>query len=183
MRNNPKKQLIIKAAQKRFIRHGLSKTTVEEIARDLRIGKATVYHYFNSKEEIFYEVLKIETERYLESISLLLSNPESGIDVKLREYFLFKRNLREGFPLLNELLYLIINERAIEGELELFRSLLDKEELLIGEVLNDMVKKKPEIDMAKVLIFQSFGYLFTSLMQKVIYGGEIGAEFILPNVE
>ena len=68
MKNNPRKQQIIKAAQRRFVRHGLAKTTLEEIARDLRLGKATIYHYFKSKEEIFYSVLNSEIERYIEEI-------------------------------------------------------------------------------------------------------------------
>ena len=34
---------------------GSGKTTLEEIARDIRIGKATIYHYFSSKDELYYE--------------------------------------------------------------------------------------------------------------------------------
>ena len=41
-----RKQQIIRAAVKRFARHGHGKTTLDEIARDIRIGKATIYHYF-----------------------------------------------------------------------------------------------------------------------------------------
>jgi AcrR family transcriptional regulator len=52
-----KKLQIIKAAAKRFDKHGLAKTTLNEIARDLRIGKATLYGYFSSKEELFFSVL------------------------------------------------------------------------------------------------------------------------------
>jgi len=43
---------IIKAAVKRFTKHGLHKTTLDEVARDLRIGKATIYNYFESKEDL-----------------------------------------------------------------------------------------------------------------------------------
>ena len=41
---NDRKNQIIKAAAKRFARHGLNKTTLDEVARDIRIGKATIYH-------------------------------------------------------------------------------------------------------------------------------------------
>jgi len=51
---NERKHQIIRAAVKRFARHGHGKTTLEEIARDIRIGKATIYHYFESKDELFF---------------------------------------------------------------------------------------------------------------------------------
>ncbi len=49
---NDRKIQIIKAAAKRFARHGLNKTTLDEVARDIRIGKATIYHYFTSKDDL-----------------------------------------------------------------------------------------------------------------------------------
>ena len=58
MADKDRKIQILKAAVKRFAKHGLNKTTLDEIARDLRIGKATIYNYFESKEELFYETIK-----------------------------------------------------------------------------------------------------------------------------
>jgi AcrR family transcriptional regulator len=45
--------LIINAAESQFIRFGFRKTTMEDIAKAAGIGKATLYYYFKSKEEIF----------------------------------------------------------------------------------------------------------------------------------
>ena len=67
-----KKLQIIKAAAKRFDKHGINKTTLNEIARDLRIGKATLYGYFNSKEDIFFSVLEWEGSQYLEEVKSIL---------------------------------------------------------------------------------------------------------------
>lgn len=171
MRNNPKKQQIIKAAQRRFIRHGLSKTTMEEIARDLRIGKATVYHYFNSKEEIFFEVINTENDRYLEMISEILSNSSSALEQKLDEYFHFKSKLKENFPLLYELLFLIVNEKSIEKEVEIFRSLVEKEELLINDNLKSDERQNSDSLFPKSVVLQSFSNLFTSILNRQLYGG------------
>ena len=52
-----KKKQLIRTAAKRFEKHGIKKTTLDEIARDLRITKATIYHYFNSKEDLFHSTL------------------------------------------------------------------------------------------------------------------------------
>ena len=49
--------LILSASQKRFGRYGLSKTTMNEIAADVNMSKASLYYYFKNKEDIFKAVL------------------------------------------------------------------------------------------------------------------------------
>ncbi|HVI44553.1 MAG TPA: TetR/AcrR family transcriptional regulator [Chitinophaga sp.] len=53
-----KRTLILEAALKRFKRFGLSKTTMEEIARDLAISKGSLYYYFSDKESIYVAVVE-----------------------------------------------------------------------------------------------------------------------------
>lgn len=53
-----KRTLILEAALKRFKRFGLSKTTMEEIARDLDISKGSLYYYFSDKESIYVAVVE-----------------------------------------------------------------------------------------------------------------------------
>ncbi len=57
-----KKENIIESAQKLFSRFGFLKTTVNEIAKAARMGKASLYHYFKSKEDIFREVVEKESQ-------------------------------------------------------------------------------------------------------------------------
>ena len=68
MKDNPKKQIITQVARKIFSRYGLIKTTVDEIAKAARMGKASLYHYFQSKEEIFKEVVEQENRFLKEKI-------------------------------------------------------------------------------------------------------------------
>lgn len=56
------KENIIESAQKLFTRFGFLKTTVDEIAKAARMGKASLYHYFKGKEDIFREVVKKESQ-------------------------------------------------------------------------------------------------------------------------
>ncbi|MFY0253256.1 TetR/AcrR family transcriptional regulator [Chitinophaga sp. 30R24] len=53
-----KRTIILEAALKRFKRYGLSKTTMEEIARDLEISKGSLYYYFSDKESIYIAVVE-----------------------------------------------------------------------------------------------------------------------------
>ena len=59
-----KKEKIIEIATKIFSRFGMKKSTMDEIAQRIRMGKSTLYHYFESKEDIFLEVVKKEAETF-----------------------------------------------------------------------------------------------------------------------
>ena len=52
-----RKEAIIKGALKVFNNSGIDKTTMDEIAKESGFGKATLYYYFSSKEEVFIEIM------------------------------------------------------------------------------------------------------------------------------
>ena len=53
-----RKRSIIKGALKVFQEVGIEKTTMDEIASESGFGKATLYYYFSSKEEVFIEIME-----------------------------------------------------------------------------------------------------------------------------
>ena len=55
-----KKLNILNVAQGLFARFGLSKTTIDDIAKKAHMGKASIYYYFANKEAIFKEVVEKE---------------------------------------------------------------------------------------------------------------------------
>ncbi|MEO5967356.1 MAG: TetR/AcrR family transcriptional regulator, partial [Ferruginibacter sp.] len=58
-----KKEAILEAAYKRFAHYGVNKSTMEEIASDLNISKASLYYYFPDKLTIYAEVLQSLSEK------------------------------------------------------------------------------------------------------------------------
>ena len=54
-----KRELILAAAQEVFFEKGYHSATSEEIAKRAGIGKGTIYQYFDSKLEIFLEMLRL----------------------------------------------------------------------------------------------------------------------------
>ena len=52
------KDKILDMAANKIQIHGLKKFTIDEIARDLKISKKTIYKYFSSKDEIVEEFFK-----------------------------------------------------------------------------------------------------------------------------
>ena len=97
---NKRKQQIIRAAVKRFARHGSGKTTLEEIARDIRIGKATIYHYFESKDELFFASLKWETdEKEKEIMKNMLKREEEIVKLVLSSIYSSRlEGMNESLP-------------------------------------------------------------------------------------
>ncbi|KAB3529689.1 TetR/AcrR family transcriptional regulator [Alkaliphilus serpentinus] len=56
---------IIEAALKVFGENGFFQGTMEEVAKEAGIGKATIYEYFSSKKELFQEMLVYFVEDYI----------------------------------------------------------------------------------------------------------------------
>ncbi|MCC5912080.1 MAG: TetR/AcrR family transcriptional regulator [Clostridiaceae bacterium] len=81
-----KRQLIIEAAVKIFARDGYHKATVSDIAEEAGIGKGTIYEYFNSKEQLFLEMIKFFIKAYLFSIKETLQQDDPTRE-KLKGYF------------------------------------------------------------------------------------------------
>lgn len=52
-----KKGIIIDAAEKLFFQKGFNNCTVADIASEAEFTKKTIYSYFTSKEEIYYEII------------------------------------------------------------------------------------------------------------------------------
>lgn len=58
------REKILSGADKLFQKYGLTKTTMEDIAKEAGKGKSTLYYYFKSKEEIFDAIIQEEKERF-----------------------------------------------------------------------------------------------------------------------
>ncbi|MFB6291252.1 MAG: TetR/AcrR family transcriptional regulator [Candidatus Bipolaricaulia bacterium] len=70
--NKEKMELLFKAATKRFGEDGYSDSTMDSIAEEAGVSKGTLYYYFDSKEELFFELLRDWLEkfdRYLDDLT------------------------------------------------------------------------------------------------------------------
>lgn len=79
-----KRELIMEAGLKIFSQKGFHKTKIEEIAQEAGIGKGTVYEYFNSKEQLFKEIIREGMELFDDVIREGLSKQNSTRE-KLKE--------------------------------------------------------------------------------------------------
>jgi AcrR family transcriptional regulator len=79
------KEKILDTARSIFTRFGIKKSTMDEIAKKIRMGKSTLYHYFKSKEDIFLAVVKRESDTLKKSLQEVLENKDAPED-KFRNY-------------------------------------------------------------------------------------------------
>jgi AcrR family transcriptional regulator len=122
-----RKKIIIQAGQI-FSHYGFRKTTMEEIARALKMGKSSLYYYFESKEEIFKAVVLHEANILRNELTKTIKSVESPID-KLRNYVFVRM---KSFEKLSNYYNAIFDMNLDHFDfIENIRSKYDREELAI----------------------------------------------------
>ncbi len=69
-----KVKMILEASQKRFGLFGIEKTSMREIADDLKLSKASLYYYFPDKESLYKAVVEKEQAEFISNISVKISS-------------------------------------------------------------------------------------------------------------
>ena len=76
-----RRMLILKSARKLFFAKGFKNVTVDKIAKFSELGKGSIYLYFNSKEEIYTQILLHDINKFhQQSIDLLNKNKKTATD-------------------------------------------------------------------------------------------------------
>ncbi len=119
------RRAITAAAVELFSEKGYEKTSIEDIARVAKIGKATVYTYFSTKDEIFLSYCDEELEDSFAQFKAPFFADGKLID-QLLEFFMIKfrfisDNREFGRQLLREMVFpKVVNERAKEHDQRYF---------------------------------------------------------------
>jgi AcrR family transcriptional regulator len=149
---------ILKASERRFVKHGQAKTTLEEIARDLRIAKSTLYHYFNSKDELYSAVLNKQIKDYLIEIKEIFNNEDKKFQERFRTYLHLKINLNKNYSLIYELMKSDILDNSLGKEEESILGILKEEEQIIKFVFTAYFSdtlNSPKDETAMLFIIQT----------------------------
>jgi len=86
-RGEQTREKILRAAGRLFGAMGFRKTTITEIAEGVGIGKATVYLYFQDKEDILAHLVQQETANILDQMRHALAGGET-VGERLRAFIL-----------------------------------------------------------------------------------------------
>lgn len=132
---------LLAAAARRFVAVGIRKTTMEDIAREARAGKATLYRHFSNKDAVIDALLEREAGRFERSVESAVADEGSaqarvesaflaGVDFFVRHPFLTRgrdedpgmllpRIVADGGPLVRrglDLLAAMIADGVASGE-------------------------------------------------------------------
>ena len=141
--NKPKVKEIIEAARNRFAHYGFSKVTMEEIAADVGMGKASLYYYFPKKEDLFKSVIQKEQDLFVKEIENLIRQNLTATK-KLDDYV---RKRLEYFQQLINLATLNVHSLVDIKSMfkELFKRFEDQELVLLNKIFEEG-KGKGEFD-------------------------------------
>lgn len=82
-RQEARREQILQGAAKVFSKKGFHASTVDEIAKELGLTKASIYYYVQDKSDLLYQLYKRAMELLLESQAEIMARPDSP-DQKLR---------------------------------------------------------------------------------------------------
>ncbi len=177
-----RKEQIIRAAAKRFARHGAGKTTLDEIARDVRIGKATIYNYFNSKEDLFYDTLYWEASNFIENIKVIFNNEDIPIGGRLLEYISFKEAAYDKYKLLYELMLLLMRDDSFDKEKVILKTFLKDEIDIVGLILSSVYSGRIEsmdIALPQYIVQTSWGLMFSNRINEITGNPQSGMKELM----
>lgn len=66
MKASLRKKKILECSKKEFSKNGFYKTQIADIAKAANISRATVYQYFNNKDEIYMTLLSEQLTKWKE---------------------------------------------------------------------------------------------------------------------
>lgn len=122
-----RKKVIISAGQI-FSRFGFKKTTMDEIAKAMKMGKSSIYYYFESKEDIFKAVVLHEANTLRNELTTTIKSVDSPVD-KMKNYVFVRM---KTFEKLSNYYNAIFDKNLDHFDfIEKIREKYDREELAI----------------------------------------------------
>lgn len=151
------KEKIQQAAYKCVARFGFEKTTLDDIAKEVNLNKASLYYYYKNKEEIFLDVTTTETAKFVENLKTTTAEQQGIVEQIL--HYLYERsvyylNLIQGVHISEETL------RQVEG---LFLEHIKDVETQEVQFLKGLIDKAIKENILQNVDSQQLAYNFITL--------------------
>ncbi len=167
-----KRQEIIQAAAKIFEEFGFERASMSKICSKVGGSKTTLYNYFSSKEELFFEVVSISNSQEFDFTFEVLNSSEEieNVDAQLREFG--KRFLSFLYsPKLIKLRRLTISQSGITdlGKITYNNRILKSRDLVSKYLAKAMEAKKIKQTDTVVAARHLYGLLESELMYQFLF--------------
>ena len=156
-----RKDRILEGALSVFKTKGLEGATMDEIASCSGFGKATLYYYFKSKEDVFSAILEDGWKKIWDSIEPVFGKTDSprktfvNLLIKIAEYAKDRPGLFE---------FLFNAPKAIKLEYQPWKEYQQRLYSLIQGLLEDGIKAGEFPQINSQLMFKALGGLFMGLV-------------------
>ena len=162
-RENRKEQ-ILKGALLVFKEKGIEKSTMDEIAKQSDFGKASLYYYFSSKEEIFIELLDRGWKMIWESIEPVIHDRDHPKDTFISSLNIIGGLVRDDRVLFE---FLFTAPKALpsnqDGKKSDWKNYQNKMYSVLQSLLEEGIEKKEFPKMRSDLLMRAIGGLFHGL--------------------
>ena len=159
---NLRKKSILDGALKVFKTHGIEKTTMDEIAHESGFGKATLYYYFASKDEVFIAIMEDGWKQLWE-----------GIESKIVEELAPRKKF---MGIIKKMANIVKNDRILYGFLftapnhiqdeskQVWKTYQERLYAILKSIIEEGIKKKEFIDLNPGMLMKAIGGLFHGLL-------------------
>ena len=152
---------ILDGALEVFRTNGLDGATMDEIALKSGFGKATLYYYFHSKEEVFSAILVNGWEAIWMSLEPIIASEKSPRKTFINILLRIAENARKNQGLYS---FLFNVPKLINIEEQPWKSYQNRLYAVIQGILEDGIKVGEFPDVNPKLLFKAMGGLFMGLV-------------------
>jgi|TARA_B100000959_G_scaffold278210_1_gene336146 AcrR family transcriptional regulator len=156
-----RQERILAGALEVFKSNGLDGATMDEIAQKSGFGKATLYYYFHSKEEVFAAILEIGWQKLWTSLESVIAGDHSPRQTFINVLLKIAENARNR-PGLYEFLFNV--PKVITFEKQPWKRYQERMYGVIQGLLEDGVKAGEFPNINPQLLFKAMGGLFMGLV-------------------
>ncbi|MDY6915227.1 MAG: TetR/AcrR family transcriptional regulator [Candidatus Cloacimonadota bacterium] len=164
---------IIQAAENAFLKYGIKKITLNDIALECGINKTALYYYFDNKEDILIEMLKSKLDNFKNYLLQKLKQKKSAKE-KLQEFMKLKIDFMKN----NHQFIKLLDKEGLPHHIkEVFReqnnTLVDFDFQLVKQIITEGKNKhRLSCEISDSLVLMLLG---------VSYGTFIGKLFEIAN--
>jgi len=157
-----RKMRIVKGALNVFRDVGIEKTTMDEIAIESGFGKATLYYYFSSKDDVFIDIMEQGWKQLWEGIESRIVE-EVGPRKKFIGIIKKMGRIVTDDKVMYEFLFTAPNY-IHDSDKQPWKTYQERLYAILQSIIEDGIKKKEFVDLNPGLLMKAIGGLFHQLL-------------------
>jgi TetR/AcrR family transcriptional regulator len=184
-----KEDRIIRAATRVFAENGYEKASTNAIVKEAKISKGILFHYFNSKKELYISLYEHLADLFTEKIYERLDWNEFDIFVTIRSVTMIKFELFSVYPDLINFLTSAFSEEApeVKDDIEKYKTRMVESSFatLFSNVDTSKFKEGIDINKSIQVIYWTFEGMANQQQQKakLLSVDEINQEEVLAEID